>query len=308
MRLLCLHFPRLGVQLALRQFPHLEGRSIALVSQTANGRLVSAASAVAAGRGVLAGMRASEAYRRDRACLFLADNVGACLDELERLAAIIRLRATPLVEVGGRDHLFVDLDGGEPQSRGIAAARLLALATAWTGLEARIGAGSTRRAAMAATRASGVESAAEREEDSDGDTPVAPFAAAVVAALVPLSESVTQRVAWSKIERALARLQALLDGRDQGFREAVVRVAGENGDTVLQRKLNTPCFAAADLLDQLGDGLEDGALAGARSVTIELRRLCPDVRIRAWSGPATNSRSSRPRVVRPRQLLLRATG
>jgi hypothetical protein len=310
MRLLCLYFPRLGAQLALRRSPHLQCRSVALLSQTGDASLVTAVSAIAAARGVLTGMRAGDARLRDPACAFLPDNVGVCLDELERMESIIRARATPLVEIGGRDHLFVDLDGTESQFPGeaVAARRFHELATAWTGLDVRAGIGSTRRTALAAARAARLQPGVDAETDSAGECPVAPFADEGISVCVPLERGDTPAAARAKIVRALGRLQAVLNGRRQGFRELHVSVTSAGRTTEDAERLNPPCFAAGDLLERLGAALTDNVLSGAGSVTIDLRRLCPDIRIRPWSLPVTQRQSPRPRVLRPRQLLLRATG
>jgi hypothetical protein len=51
MRVLCLLFPRLSIQLALQQRPGLAGRPVALIAGAGDSALVSAASTEAAARG-----------------------------------------------------------------------------------------------------------------------------------------------------------------------------------------------------------------------------------------------------------------
>ncbi len=316
MRPLCLYFPRLGVEIALRQSPHLSGRSVALLSRPgADGRLT-AVSAQAADRGLLPGMSAGEARRKDPTCVFLPDNPGAALDELERIASIIRLRATPLVEVGGAAHLFVDLASTIRlyPDEAAAARRLQQLAQAWSGLPVRAGAASTRRLALAAAMAARFQPAIDSGPAAAADEPpIAPFAERTLAVTVTVFGGSSEAGARERLTGALRRLQAILDARNEGFRELRVEIDcdGHAGAAAIERFLN-PEYDASRALNGLEAHLCASRPGAAHTVRVTLGRLCPDVRALAWpsaaaGGPPLAAPSAGPRP-RFQQMLLRAAG
>ena len=93
MRVLCLLFQRLPIELALRARPALRGRPLALIAGHGGDALVTAATADLTARGIIPGMPAIEARERAPEARFAPDNAGACLDELERVSAIVRAKA-----------------------------------------------------------------------------------------------------------------------------------------------------------------------------------------------------------------------
>src|SRR5690606_20182797 len=107
MRVMCVLLHPLPIALAPHQRPHPAGRPIILVSNAGEDGLVTAAASSAARDGVVIGMTAAEARRLVPTAPFLPDNAAACLDTLEHAASLVRGRFTPLVELGGRDHLFL---------------------------------------------------------------------------------------------------------------------------------------------------------------------------------------------------------
>ena len=153
MRVLALWLPRLPIHLALRNRPSLNGRPLVLLQGHGDEAVATTMSCEAARMGVLPGMSGGNARGRCPGAVFLADNAGACMDELERIAAIIRNRATTRVAMGGRDHLFVAVEDRGGRDETAFARRVAGLVEAWAGHEVRVGVADTREAAVEAAHA-----------------------------------------------------------------------------------------------------------------------------------------------------------
>ncbi|MBE7518737.1 MAG: hypothetical protein HS107_05775 [Thermoflexaceae bacterium] len=314
MRLLCLYFPRLGIEIALRQSPHLHGRSVALLSEPGADGRVMAVSAKAREHGLLPGMVAGEARRRDRACVFLPGNAGAEIAALERIAAIIRLRATPLVEVGGASHLFIDLTspGGVYASETAAAHGLRQLAGAWGGVSVRVGAGSTRQAALAAAiREQALPSALDARDPGD-EPPVAPFAERSLSIRVRFGGELAATAARARLGQALARLDSILDARNESFRGLRIEVECDGDTQRLTMRFANPVNDAGRALSALESHRCDSRAASEHVVLVTLGRLCPRA-TPAWgdaAGVASGQQAMPQPGARPRfrQMLLRAAG
>lgn len=316
MRLLCLYFPRLGVEIALRQSPHLDGRSVALLSQPGPDGHLTAVSAHAADRGLLPGMNAGEARRKDPTCVFLPDNTGAALDELERIASIIRLRATPLVEVGGAAHLFVDLASTTRlyPDEAAAARCLQQLAQAWSGLPVRAGAGSTRRLALAAAVAARLQPAIDDSVAAAADEPaIGPLAERTLAVAITLPGGSSEAEARERLGGALRRLQTILDARNEAFRALRVEIeCGEGIASVTAEHYPNPECDTGIALAHAGSHICLGRPSPAHTIRLTFGRLCPDV----GAGPLPSRAPGAVAVAAPfagtrprfQQMLLRAAG
>lgn len=155
MRVLVLAMPRLSVQLARREAPGLRGRPLATVQPRGCGLVVASASAEASAAGVAPGMALEAARARCPALAAVPAKPAAELDELERLAGVLRVKATPHVAAATREAVAIDLAGLEGRfANELAAAEALAgLARAWTGLDVRAAVADTWEEAEAAARA-----------------------------------------------------------------------------------------------------------------------------------------------------------
>lgn len=301
MRVLCLFFPRLGLQLALRQRPALEGRTLVLLQGHGEDALVTAATADASGRGLLAGMTAAEARRRVPDARFLPDNAGDCLDELERVADIIRRRATPLVEIGGREHIFVDVTAvADDGDEGALAGTLGRLASSWSGLTVRAGVASGRAEALDAARVARLGANVSSSVIASPEAPIAPYREEVVGATV---DAVPGSDIALPVQRLLRRLDIVLTAREASVRE--VRIVIERPGTAIEQRLRLrqPAASTAAVRAALFD--DPSPLRDATAVRIELRRLGPDVRVRPCIASAAHRGEVR-RIDRRRRLLLRA--
>lgn len=281
MRLLCLFFPRLAIQLARRRDPGLAFRPLVTLFGDGDAALVSDASTEASNAGVAIGMLASVARGRCPAASFLPDNAGECLDVLERAAAILRLRATPTVAIAGRDHLFIDLAGTESRfaSEAEAAARLASIVRGWTGCEVRAGVASSRPAALAAAR------------QARRFATVAPPADVIEPPLPPLHDDALRAAfrwdaapgpvaARARLVRMLTTLQSVLEARDQSFRDVALELGHDSGAAATVRfRSPAPLHRAVDALQLLGGRLPDEVLAGVTTLTVVFERLGPAVRI-----------------------------
>jgi hypothetical protein len=313
MRVLCLFFPRFAIQVALRQRPHLDGRPLAVLDGCGEDAVVVAASCEATSRGITTGMTAARARTSCPAALFLPDNAGACLDELERIGSILRLRATPLVAAGGRDHLFVDLqsvrnDGNEGET----ASRLAGIARSWSPYSLRAGVGATREEALEAARATrrtlAICPLPTRYTQPAGDLPDSP---PIVQQSGTVTVSAKVRQAARPVEvreladRLLARADLVLAGRGESYREVRVRVdRGENAALVATLRLRNPRHTAAGVLTALGPRISDEMLEGASALHFEFGRLGPDVRVRPLGDAGTRRAAT---AQRGEQALRRAS-
>jgi hypothetical protein len=284
MRILCLLFPRLGIQLIRRRDPGALGRPVITLAGSGDEARVSGLSAEATAAGVEPGMLASVARGRCPSAMFLPDNAGECLDALERIASILRTRATPGVVVGGRDHVFVDLDGvtGRFGDEVAVAERLRELARGWSGLEVRAGvAGSRERALCAASKARRfVVIAADDAEAAD----VRSFSVAVdpeLSANFEFGSAQPAGAVRARIGRLLGTLQPLLEGRGESFREIAIELThGSGAAATVRLQLTNPLARTGEALVALSPRLPDGVLEGVSALRLCLGRLGPDVSVR----------------------------
>lgn len=299
MRIVCLWFPRLSLQLTLRNRPTLAGRPIVIVQGHGDAALVVDRCVVSANDGVLPGMPGVHARLRCPDAAFVPDNATDCLEELERLAGIIARRGDGRVEVAGRDHLFVAIDARDDDAAGTLARALVATARNWTGLEVRAGCAPGRADALDAARAARrgiVLVPGEAEPET-----IPPFRPEEIAGgtASPGGEPMTALAARAALVRLLSRLNRILEARRASYREASLVIQSENP---FEAKVRTgqPSHAAGDVLALLaGAGLTARDLDGATSIRVELKKLGPDVRVRPLGrrvSPVAMDRLSLPRA------------
>lgn len=155
MRILVLVVPRLSVQLARRR-GELPATGPGATTQEVGGEAVVAVPSVeASAAGVQAGMSVEEARGRCPALATAAARPGEELGELDRMAGVLRVKATPDVAVVSREAVAVDLAGlgGRYVDERGAAEALAGLARAWLGLEVRAAVADTVEEGMQAARA-----------------------------------------------------------------------------------------------------------------------------------------------------------
>ena len=151
MDMICLYFPRLGVDLARRKRPHLIGRPVVLISGHGEDAPVTSRSAEAGQLGVLPGMTAGEARRAAPSAAFLPDNPVDREAELERVATLAGALGAPMFGLDNDlDRLFIPCRSAASQSEAILGERLAGVVAS----AARIGAGASAPAAFEAARAS----------------------------------------------------------------------------------------------------------------------------------------------------------
>ncbi len=281
MRILCLWFPRMAATLAVKQRPQLKGRPVVLLSGGPN-PVVSGCSVEATARGVRCGMAATEAQSLAPAAAVLPDNASACLDELERLALIFRHRISERAEIAGRDHLFLDLTAAAPdQPEAALAARVISLARAWTALDGRVGVASSRRAALEAAQAARRFALILPPEDLAGGPAIGAYRDEVLAverAFASVTDAARTRAA---LVRMLSQLQVILSARRQSYREAVVSIIRDDTIVPVTLRPHRPLHETGAVIDLLRRAVDGEVFAGAIAVRVELRRLGPDVRVKA---------------------------
>lgn len=302
MRLLCLFFPRLALQTVLRDRPRLQDRPVVLLRGHGDEALVSAVSSAASGRYVLPGMTAGQAHQRCPGAIFLPDNAGECLDLLERVASVLRVRATPMVEIGGPDHLFLDLKGlfGEEP---LIAANLAALVRIWTGFEVRAGVAATRLAALEAARPARGLPAVLPPGGQAAEAPEAQlesFEARELSGSVGLPDNCSELVFRAALADLFGRLQLLLEGRGESFRTIRLDIETADGARSLTRRVVQALHRGADALDLLSQLPDFAAHSSPCRIRVTLGRLGPDMRVRPCAAPRRAFRSER--------LPLRAAG
>ncbi len=282
MRILCLLFPRLSIQLVRLQRPDLDGRPIAMIANSGDPALISAVSSEAVARGVVAGMTPAQARVRCPEAAFLPDNAGACLDELERIASIVRTRATGIVAIASREELLIDIDS-LPAHLGVddgeVAARLAALVRMWSGLGVRAGVASTRLGAREAARGARLGPAIRPPVLAWGEPPLQASSTGPLAAEVLIPLGTSPLAARARLHRATQQLQALLEGAERSYREVRLVITSERGADTLLRRVIEPTSDVQAALTAAAPALTDEALAAAASVRLELARLGPDVRV-----------------------------
>ncbi|GAB4322519.1 MAG: hypothetical protein Kow0010_03340 [Dehalococcoidia bacterium] len=275
MRILCLFFPRLGVQLVHRANPGLGGRPVALLDGRGDDAVVVAASSP----DVVPGLAASAARRRSPGIRFVPDNAAACYDELERLASIIHANATPLVALGGRDHLFVDIRGldsrfgDEPGvARGIAG-----IARTWSGLDLRAAVAGSRAEALAAARAArrGPLCVQSAVRGASPEPPIVNGRDDVLAAELTFPRAAGTGERRRALLRALRRLAALGHGRQEAPRAVGLRLDTGAGSSWRAIRPGAPLATEAALVEALDSLCHGDVLGDATHVRIELRSLVP---------------------------------
>lgn len=278
MRLLCLVFPRLGIQLARREDPALAGRPIALLAVDGEAALVALASVEATAAGIETGVTAARARERCPAVAVVRDNAGECLDELEGIASILRARATTDVAIVSRDAVMVSLCGLDDRFAGEAAAAgaLARLARSWTGLDVRAGVAGTVEGAMAAART------ARR-------FPVICPSSGPGEALPMLSGNLAGRVSWggeasvaeanAKLETLLAKLGTAVEVHGLSFREVTIEVTRPSGSLVYRLRSGAPLHRSAEARELILARLGAGALSGTTGIAVALDRMGPSVRV-----------------------------
>jgi len=309
MRMACILFPRLPIQLARRGHAELP-RSLVLLAGDGDGALVSAASPDASAAGITVGMSAAGARARCSSAAFLPDNAGECLETLEAASAILRARATPSVAIGGRDHLFISLAGLELLfvDEATAASALVALVRTWTGFDGRAGVAGTRDAALEAARTARRYPVVVIESDTSGWETIAPWHDDTLTARHNFPSASTSKDVRARLVHLLLRLEAILDGRGESFREVTVTLGttagGSNSWRVGSR---APMQRAAEALALLGEQLGPSAFESVERIDVELARLGPAMEVvpsPAMAAPAVFIQSP----ARPRQAhLLRAS-
>ncbi|MCC7365556.1 MAG: hypothetical protein IT303_14415 [Dehalococcoidia bacterium] len=280
MRVLCLLFPRLSIELTLRARPALAGRPFVLLAGHGADALVTATTAELTGRGLVPGMSAAEARSRAREALFAPDNAGPCLDELERVAVILRARTTPLVELGGRDHLFVDITrlASGPREEERLARRLAALASAWTSFAVRAGVASSRAAALEAARAARRGPQVYPALLDAQEPPIAPYRMQQLTAAVTFEPGANELAIRAAIQRLARKLDLVLAARSASARHATIRLALENGETREQLlRLHEPAHRASCFLDAVTRAAS--SVQGLVTLEVALGGLGPDVRV-----------------------------
>jgi nucleotidyltransferase/DNA polymerase involved in DNA repair len=280
MRILCAWFPKLDIDLALRQRPALASRPVVLLQGHGDRAIVSGASCEAARLGILAGMSAGQARRRSPAAVFLADNAGACLDELERIARIVRARVTERVGVGGRDHLFVAIEGDSPEDEKALALRVMSLVRAWADRPVRGGLAPSRQEALEAARASrrGLLVAPPAGAGAPPET-IPPFRTPGLAARLQTGP-LAGLAARAAVAALLCRLEAVLAARGEGARALRVEVTVPGGVVEARATPAQPFYSGAEAMQLVAADLVPEALEGATAVGAVLGRLAPDVRVR----------------------------
>lgn len=281
MRLLCLVFPRLGIQLARREDPALAGRPTALLAGDGEAALVALASVEATAAGIETGMTAAQARDRCPAVTVARDNAGECLDELERIASILRARATTDVAIVSRDAVLVSLAGLEDRfADEMAAATALArLARSWTGLDVRAGAAGTVEGAIAAART------ARRFPvscPSSGPGQALPMLSGSIAGSVSWGVGASVGEAGARLEKLLAKLETAVEVQGLSFREVTMEVTRPSGSLAYRLPSGMPLHRAAEARELILARLGAGALSGTTGIEVALGRMGPSVRVEPW--------------------------
>lgn len=306
MRIACILFPRLGVQLARAAHPAAP-REVVLLAGDGDEALVSAASARASAAGISPGMLSAVARARCGRALFLADNAGDRIELLERIAMILQGRATNLVAIESSEHLLVDLAGmdGLFRDEQSAAVALLAFARTWSGLDVRVGVASSRAGALEAAR-SALHGPVVVPDDGAVAEPLAPWRGEQVTATAAIPAGSDARAVRSRLARLLTNLEAVLAGRDESFRLVSVALSGPGAPGTWTAVSRTPMHRASEALAVLSAKLPTEALESVRTLTVRLGRLGPATSIRPLAVAPAAPFAAVPR--RPKQIpLLRAS-
>ena len=282
MRLLCLVFPRLAIQLARRAHPELQRRPLVLLAGQGDFALVAAWSVEAAVTGVEAGMLATTARSRCPNATVLPYEAAAQLDVLEDAVSILRRRATPAVAIGGPDHVFVDLARLEAVFAGeqAAAVGLSGFVRSWTGLDVRAGVGSTRSSALVVAR-SALQNPVVASDDATPAERLVVEPDATLSAGTCWPESCDAREFRLRLVRLCARLETVLRAREESFRSISVEVTGPSGPVCRHALASrAPMHTASEALSLIGPALDHWRPNGITHVELSLSRLAPEFLVR----------------------------
>jgi hypothetical protein len=281
MRVLCAWFPKLDIDLATKLRPALGSRAVVLLQGHGDRALVSATSCEGSRGGILPGMSAGQARRRSPMAVFLADNGGACLDELERIARIVRARTTTRVEVGGRDHLFVAIHGEDAEHERELALRLMGIIKAWADRPVRGGLSDTKQEALEAARSSrrGLLVTPPRAATGDAGA-IGPLEERSVAVRQEFAPPLPGLGARATIGALLSRAERVLDARGDGFRTVDVTIICDGGTFHASGASPQPLHTAAEAMALVAPQLPAESLDGTASIGIALGRLSPDIRVK----------------------------
>ncbi len=250
-----------------------------------NDALVSTVSTEGSAAGVVPGMTAAEARRRSPRATFLADNSGECLDVLEHLGSIISTKATPFVALGGRDHLFITVSRENVPDNGSVAsvatvAQLARLAKSWSEFNVVVGVGADEQSARLAAQASTSRALRCSSAQVEGRAVSLADSQQPIVGSTRLSETSTLAERRAAVVRLVHRMDALVEGRGESFRDVEVTLAGRR----FSSQPRQPLHSFADILPLMAGGAFDEALAEAEEITVRLGRRGPDVRVRAVNG------------------------
>jgi len=287
MRTLVLWFPRLASQLALRARPELGDRPLVFLDGAGAEALVAALSPAASACGILTGMTAGQARSRCPGAVFLPDNAAACLDELDRVSAILRQRATTLVAVEGRSHLSLDISAlcVSPEAESPLAARLAGLAAAWSGFEVRAGVASTRTEAIDAARASRRLPVICPPVDTE-DAPLASWREETLSVRQSFARERGALESRAALVRALARLTPLLAARAESYRHLRLTLHWPDESRHVDIETPSPLHTGGEAVPLLARRFGAAAIEGLTGLEVTLGRLGPDVRVRPCAANA----------------------
>jgi hypothetical protein len=213
--------------------------------------------------------------------VFLADNGGACLDEMERVARIARARATTRVEVGGRDHLFIAIDGEDAEHERELALRLMGIIKAWADRPVRGGLSDTRQEALEAARSSRRGLLVTPPRTGAGDAgAIGPLEERSLAVRQEFLQRLPGLGARATLGALLARAERLLEARGEGFRTVAVTVSCDGGTFHASGASPQPLHTAAEAMALLAPQLPAESLDGTASIEAVLGRLSPDIRVK----------------------------
>lgn len=301
MRVLALFFPRLGIQILRGASPEHAGRPTGLLSGEGDGALLAAVSVEATASGVEPGMTALQARQRCPAIAFERDNAGACLDQLEAVAAILRTRATTSVAIVSRNAIALSLEGLESRfaDEMAAAQGILALARSWSGLDVRAAVASSVDAAVCAASKA-------RRFPVISDGPGGEIA-------LPAYESLSAAFAWdapttadlalARLGRMVASLRPVMAVYNQSYRSVRLEVERHGRSTAHVLRAREPFHLAEEAMALLRSRF-GGELEGATAIRVTLQGAGPAVSVEPWRAPvATVHELSAPAVPVQRRLL-----
>jgi hypothetical protein len=214
--------------------------------------------------------------------MFLPDNVSACVDELERIASIIRKNATLSVAIASQTRLMIDITDANDEQR--TAERLLSLARQWTRMDVRAGIGSSRALAESAVmhcrRGVAIDT-----RPAPADEPPLAVPAPVKGRLTLGTDCAANR---QRLYGLVARLERLQEGFGQACREVRLRAVSPDMTLVRTLRFDRPVLVT-DTLERVAAAVEAVPAGGDFVLELELGRPVP-----------------RSLVVRPREALAAA--